>query len=86
MLIYRDLVDDRRVGIISDVPYDVRECFRYFGREMYIFKKNLIDVHQGLFCKIMEIYPLVVDIVHFFENRFCITGLYQSQKILDQDF
>ena len=84
MFIYRDFVDDRRVGIISDVSDNVRECFRYPGRKIYVFKENLIDIHQRLFSKIMQVYALIMYVVHFLENRFCITGLNQSQEIFDQ--
>lgn len=49
----RNFVDDCRVGIISDVIDDIREGFRYFGREINIFQENLIDMHERLFCEIM---------------------------------
>lgn len=82
----RDFVDDCRIRIISDVSDDVRECFRYFGRKIYIIHENLIDIHQCLFSKIMQVDTLVVDIVDFFENRLCVSFLYKCEEVFDQNF
>jgi len=46
MFVDRDFVDDRRVGVVSDVAEDVCESFRYFGGEVYVLKEYLIDIHQ----------------------------------------
>lgn len=53
MFVYRDLVDDRRVGIISNVAENVCEGFRYSGRKVDIIEEYLVDIHQGLFREII---------------------------------
>ena len=84
MFVQRDLVDDCRVRIISDVSDDVREGFRYSGRKIYIIQKYLVNVHECLFGEIMQVYSLIVDVVHFLENRLCVAGLNEGEKIFDQ--
>jgi len=79
----RDFVDDRRIRIVSDVSYNVRECFRYFGRKIYVLEENLIDIHECLFCKTMKIYSLIVNFIYSFKNRFCLSCSDEIKKILD---